>query len=111
MSSNISGLQARIKNYISEIILVHCYTHNFNLALVDSVNACAEVKSFFGILEQIYVYVTESLPQLKLFEEIKKNLNDIGDKLLTLKRVSTVRWSHHSAVNSVLISLKAIVQM
>lgn len=97
MSGHISGLQARIKNDVPEAIFVHCCAHNLNLALVDSINVCADVKSFFGTLEQIYVYITESLPRLKLFEEVQKQISDTGDKLLTLKIISTTRWSsHHS---------------
>lgn len=54
-----------------EIIFVHCCTHKLNLVLGDSVHSCANVKSFFRFLKQIYMFLLGHMPSLKLFETMQ----------------------------------------
>lgn len=94
MSGAISGLKTRIQEQVSEALYIHCCAHNLNLALVDSITSCAEIKLFFGTLEQVYVYITESFPRLKLFLELQNEI--VQDKRkLTLKKLSVTRWASH----------------
>lgn len=108
MSGAISGLKTRIQEHVPEALYVHCCAHNLNLALVDSVTSCAEIKLFFGTLEQIYVYITESFPRLKLFQTIQTEVVQDNTKL-TLKKLSVTRWaSHKRAVDSCFQNIVAL---
>lgn len=108
MSGHLNGLQSKIKADVPEAIYVHCCAHKLNLALVDSVNSCVAVKLFFGTLEKIYVFITESFPRLKCFQDIQGN----HGKTLSLKKLSTTRWaSHTKAVNSIFENLSAIIEV
>lgn len=105
MSGNISGLQKRIKEIVPEATYVHCCAHNLNLVLVDSITTCTDEKLFFGTLKQIFVYISESFPRLKLFERTQTEHNqaeaEVADGVsyaptrTTLKKVSTTRWASH----------------
>lgn len=75
---------------------------------MDSVNSCVAVKLFFGTLEKIYVFITESFPRLKCFQDIQENYQ----KTLSLKKLSTTRWASHTrAVNSIFENLPAILEV
>lgn len=108
MSGHIKGLQTRIKEHAPQAIYIHCVAHKLNLGLVDSVNSCPEIKLFFGTLEQLYVFITESLPRLKIFEKIQRE-SDV--KNISLKKLSTTRWaSHTKAVDSVFQNIQVIIE-
>ena len=72
MSRHVNGLQSKIKENSPQAIYVHCCAHKLNLALIDSVTASSEIKLFFGTLEQLYGFITESLPRLNIFEDFQK---------------------------------------
>ena len=50
MTGIYAGVQARIKAKEAKAIYVHCATHNLKLILSD----VPEVRSFFGVLENLY---------------------------------------------------------
>ena len=93
MSGHLSGLQKRVKDLCgTAAIYVHCCAHILNLVLCavagDSSN---EAKLFFGTLEKVYKFMSESLPRLHV---LRKNIaDDELDSALTLKRHSDTRWS------------------
>ncbi|KAL4112674.1 hypothetical protein QTP88_016421 [Uroleucon formosanum] len=106
MSGRFSGLQSKIKDVSPLALYIHCCAHNLNLVLIDSIRSSINAVSFFGILEALYTFITNSLPRLKIFEEQKK----IDGLVLTLKQLSETRWaSHKRVVDSVYINLPAIV--
>lgn len=108
MSGCIKGLQTRIKEHAPQAIYIHCVAHKLNLCLVESISSCTEIKLFFGTLEQLYVFITESLPRLKIFERIQK---ESDEKKMSLKKLSTTRWASHSkAVNSVFQNVQVIIE-
>ncbi|KAL4132669.1 hypothetical protein QTP88_009787 [Uroleucon formosanum] len=80
-------------------LYIHCCVHNLNLVLIDSIRSSINAVSFFGILEALYTFITNSLPRLKIFEEEQKKIDGL---VLTLKQLSGTRWaSHKRAVDSV----------
>lgn len=88
MSGIYSGVQARIVAKQPKAVYVHCAAHNLNLVLNDAVSDVIEVKNFFGVLEQIYVFFGHSIlrwSMLSLQCESRSNL--------TLKRLCPTRWS------------------
>lgn len=82
MSGRFSGLQSKIKDRSPLTLYIHCCAHNLNLVLIDSIRSSINAVSFFGILEALYTFITNSLPRLKIFEEQKK----IDGLVLTLKQ-------------------------
>ena len=89
MSGCYNGLQSIIKDKIgSHVVYVHCYAHTLNLVLSDFASAAIDVISLFGNLEKVYALFSRSQKIRSLFEDIQK---DERLKVLTLKRVNTVR--------------------
>ena len=90
MSGCYNGLQSIIKDKIrSHVVYVHCYAHTLNLVLSDSASAAIDAISLFGKLEKVYALFSRSQKIHSVFEDIQK---DERLKVLTLKRVNTVRW-------------------
>ena len=47
MSSELNGVQAKIKEDVPEAMFLHCYAHKVNLVLLHSVKCMPECKAFF----------------------------------------------------------------
>ena len=94
-ASNISGwyngLQAIFRDEISShIVYTHCYAHTLYLVLSDSVSTPINVTFLFNDLEKTYTLFSQSEKIHSMFESVQKADNL---KVLTLKRVNTVRWN------------------
>ena len=91
MSGCYNGLQAIIKEKVGKhVAFVHCYAHiTLNLVLSDSASVAVQVISLFNELEAVYVLFSKTQRIHDLFEavELEDNL-----KVLSLKRLNTVRW-------------------
>lgn len=89
-SGKYAGLQALIKNQQPNAEFVHCAAHNLNLVINDSVKNILEISKFYDIVEELYVFFSDSLPRWNaLNREIRENKTVI----LTLKRLCPTRWS------------------
>ena len=111
MSGQYKGLQALIKQNIGEhVIFIHCYAHTLNLVLSSAATASIHVCKLFDDLEKLYTMFSRSQPIHEMFEKRQK---EKGLKILSLKRINTVRWNarefclrtfvdRYSAVNDVL---------
>lgn len=62
---------------------IHCALHNLNLVLNDAMNSTTEVINFFGLMEKMYTFFSNSIKRWQFSES-----SDI-----TLKRLCTTRWS------------------
>ena len=51
MSSELNGVQAKIKEDVPEAMFLHCYDHKLNLVLLHSAKCMPECKAFFKTLE------------------------------------------------------------
>ena len=71
MSGKLTGLQTRVKEIAGATALyVHCCAHILNLVLCDiATNTSNEAKLFFGTLQKIYKFMTESLPRLNILHK------------------------------------------
>ncbi|XP_051793678.1 zinc finger MYM-type protein 1-like [Acanthochromis polyacanthus] len=109
MSGHISGLQKRVKDSCSsQALYVHCCAHNLNLILLDSATSCTTGKLFFGTLEQLYCFLTLSLPRYRILTKQQDKM--IQDTALTLKRFSDTRWaSRKHATDAVMQNMPAII--
>lgn len=102
-------IQSKVKDVSPLALYIHFCAHNRNLILIDSIKSSFDAVSFFGTLESLYTFLTSSLPRLHMFEEEQRK--QVEGVVLTLRKLSETRWSSHKrAVDSVYISLPAIVQ-
>ena len=91
MSGCYNGLQAIFrKEFGSHIVYTHCYAHTLNLVLSDSASTAINVTSLFSDLEKTYTLFSQSEKIHSMFESVQKVQNL---KVLSLKRVNTVRWN------------------
>ncbi|CAB4011234.1 zinc finger MYM-type 1-like [Paramuricea clavata] len=100
-ASNMRGcynsLQAIIKDKVGKhVAFVHCYAHTSDSASVD-----VQVISLFNDLEALYVLFSKTQRIHDLFEavQLEENL-----KVLSLKRLNTVRWHSLELCLKVLLS-------
>lgn len=91
-SGAYSGIQARIKEYSPTADFVHCFNHNLNLVLNDSVNDIAEIRNFYAIVNELYVFFSVSLPRWDLLHEAGFK-NNRGNLEKLLKKLCPTRWS------------------
>ena len=90
MSGQYTGLQKRIKQKSNNAEYIHCAAHNLNLVLNDSVNNISEMIVFYSLINQIYVYFSESLPRWQSLRNVSEETCIIQK---TLKRLCPTRWS------------------
>ncbi|CAH0555468.1 unnamed protein product [Brassicogethes aeneus] len=90
MSGKYSGLQARIKEKVPTADFIHCSAHNLNLVLNGSVQNVSEIRNFYGLLENMYLIFSKSLPR---WQELNKSKEENAMIKKTLKRLCPTRWS------------------
>ena len=56
MSSELNGVQAKIKEKFPEAMFTHCYAHKLNLVLAHSAKSISECKIFFKTLEGLSAF-------------------------------------------------------
>ena len=102
MSGCYNGLQAIIKEKVGEhVAFVHCYAHALNLVLSDSASVAVPVISLFNDLEALYVLFSKTQRIHDLFETVQREENL---KVLSLKRLNTIRWHSRKSCLKVLLS-------
>ena len=91
MSGCYNGLQALIKREIGDkVVYVHFYAHTLNLVLSDSAGIALDAAKLFDQLESLYLLFSRSEKTERVF---KKAQTDRNQKVQSLKRINTVRWS------------------
>ncbi|GMQ05523.1 hypothetical protein CsSME_00050515 [Camellia sinensis var. sinensis] len=65
-----------------------CGCHSLNLVFCDMANSCSKAKTFFGVVQRIYVLFSSSVQRWAI---LKDNLNE-G---LTVTSLSQTRWESH----------------
>ena len=102
MSCCYNGLQAIIKEKVGEhVAFVHCYAHTLYLVLSDSASVAVPVNSLFNDLEALCVLFSKTQRIHDLFETV---LREENRKVLSLKRLNTVRWHSRESCLKVLLS-------
>jgi len=99
ISGNYKGLQARIKQENPRALFVWCHAHRLALIVKQAVSSDSNTIDLFGYLESLYVFIWCSKKRAALFRENQIEYSQSH----AVKRVSTTRWSSHSAaINTVL---------
>ena len=60
MKGKHKGVQKRVLEVNPRAFYMPCGCHSLNLALCDMVNSCIKAKSFFGIIQCIYILFSSS---------------------------------------------------
>ncbi|XP_028066986.1 uncharacterized protein LOC114269834 [Camellia sinensis] len=79
------GVQTRVLQVNPRAFYMPYGCHSLNLVLCDMANSCSKAKTFFGVVECIYVLFSSSIQR---WEILKDNLKE-G---LTVKSLSQTRW-------------------
>ena len=90
MSGIRKGLATRMKECSPLGIYVHCYGHLLNLALQDTTTEIETLRNALGTIQSIYNFLHGSTKRHAFFEDIEVHEEDFA---LTLKSLSTTRWS------------------
>lgn len=96
MSGVYKGVQAEISKLSPYAPYVHCAAHNLNLILNDSVKDVEEIRNFYDLLQNIYVFFGYSIKRWALLQSVNQNKCKI-----TIKKLAPTRWSsRHDALDA-----------
>ena len=84
MKGKHKGVQKKVLEVNPRAFYTPCGCHSLNLALCDMANSCIKAKSFFGIVQCIYILFSSSTKRWKILQDNVKGL--------TLKPLSQTRW-------------------
>ena len=87
MSSELNGVQIKIKEDVPEAMFLHCYAHKLNLLLLKSAKCIPECKAFFKALEGLSAFFSKSSKRTYLLDNVVKR---------RLPRTSPTRWRSNS---------------
>lgn len=98
------GVKTRILQENSRALFVPCACHTMNLAVNDTAKlADNDTFKFFETVQKVFVFFSESPKRWAILQKFA------ADKKITLKNVSTTRWSsRESATKCLLYNLPAI---
>lgn len=83
MSGAYTGVKTRILEKQRTAKFVHCAAHNLNLVANDAMASIPENVSFFGILEQLFVFFSQSSKRWDLLSSSSRSL----------KKLCPTRWA------------------
>lgn len=88
MSGQYNGLQAHIQNSSPNSIFTWCYAHVLNLVVQDSIQSSIKIKSYFGLLNRVACFISESHKRMELWEKLYKKEN----RVKRLVKIGDTRW-------------------
>lgn len=80
-----SGVQRHILNLNPKAFFVPCACHSLNLVVNDGASKSGQVVNFFGLVQELFVFFSNSTSRWDVLHKHVKSLN--------LKSVCTTRWS------------------
>jgi len=84
MKRKNKGVQKRVLEVNPRAFYTSCGCHSLNLVLCDMTNSYIKGKSFFGIVQCLYILFSSSTKQWKVLQDNVEGL--------TLKQLSQTRW-------------------
>jgi hypothetical protein len=103
MAGELSGLQQRISIRNPRALFVNCNNHSLNLAGLHAAKQDPVVVTFFGTVENLYVFFSASTVR---WEKMRERLE------ITLKRECQTRWSaRHDAVKAMQEQFDGLLQL
>ena len=61
MSGAYTGVRAWISSKESTAMYVHCAAHNLNLVLNDACSGIVEIKSFYDVVQKLFVFSAQAM--------------------------------------------------
>ena len=108
MSSEIAGVQAKIKGISPLAVYTHCYAH-CNLSIAAACKA-QEVRNLIGLINEIYLFLNNSPKRQRAFEiTLQVHLPDTSHKKLT--GLCKTRWVERHTCLEVFLELYESVVM
>jgi len=89
MSGKYNGLQAKVIEMSNTAAWIPCTAHSLNLVGKNAAECCTSAVNFFDFLEKLYAFFTNSTRRHQILTDALED----SDASLTLKRVTTIRWS------------------
>jgi len=86
MSGAKSGVQKRIFDIVPSSLYVHCTAHNLNLVIADVAKSSLKISTFFDIVQNIYLFFSQSAPRWASLAFGDNITNQIQ------KKVCNTRW-------------------
>ena len=103
MSGHLTSVQARLLNKNAKAIFINCNNHSLNLAGVHAAKVDPSIMTFFGTIEQIYVFFSSSTSR---WAKMEAKLNR------SVKKESETRWSaQKEAVSIMAVSFSDLVAL
>ena len=68
LSSELNGVQAKVKKDVPEAMFLHCYAHKLNLVLLHLAICMPECKAFFKTLEGLSAFFSKSTKRTYLLD-------------------------------------------
>lgn len=97
MAGQYSGVQARIIGINRAASYIPCMAHSLNLSGVAAVDTCTEAVKFFGVVQKIYVFLSDSTYRWNLVKDaVRQSVVGTEKSALLPKRLSDTRWSAHA---------------
>jgi hypothetical protein len=87
MAGKYNGMQACLKKVNPQAVYIPCAAHSLNLVGTSAVDCCVGAVSFFGFVQQLYVFFSASTFRWSALA------SELGAKGLTVKSLSETRWS------------------
>ena len=84
MKGKHKGVQQRLLEVNPRAFYTPCSCHSLNLVLCDMANSCSKAKSFFGVIQRLYVLFSSSQKRWKFLTSNVEHL--------TVKPLSQTRW-------------------
>ncbi|XP_040079610.1 zinc finger MYM-type protein 1-like [Ixodes scapularis] len=106
MSGKSKGVQALLKLEVPQALYVHCFNHRLNLVIVDACKSFDSARTFFSLIEMLYVFLGGSATHA-LFITVQKQ---VCGTTIEPKGISETRWTCQiNACKAVLHALPAII--
>ncbi|XP_040072179.1 zinc finger MYM-type protein 1-like [Ixodes scapularis] len=106
MSGKSKGVQALLKLEVPQALYVHCFNHRLNLVIVDACKSFDSARTFFSLIEMLYVFLGGSATHA-LFITVQKQ---VCGTTIELKGISEIRWTCQiNACKAVLHALPAMI--
>ena len=92
MRSAIAGVRAKVKALQLKAIYTHCYAHCTNLILVEATSSNQYSRNFFGVLQNLYIFLEASPHRHAKLEAVTIQINS-KPRVKSMKNLSDTQWA------------------
>ena len=113
MSGHLNGLNTLVKREEPRAIYTHCYGHNLNLSVGDTIKKCRCMRDALDTTQEITVLVKKSPKREGIFQRIQSELSGgNSDNHIGIRVLCPTRWTVRSvAIQSILRNYDALMEL